>query len=488
MPTCMLNRSKELSRHAENKWVVLALLALAFFMVVLDVTIVNVALPSLARELHFSPNNLQWVITAYSLTFGGFLLLGGRAADLFGRRRIFMTSVSFFAIFSLLAGLAQSELWIIISRAAQGLSAAFMTPTALSIVLSEFKEGPERNKALGIWSAVAASGSAVGVLLGGVLTEYLGWRWNFFVNVPVGFLVVVAASYLLPHHLGEESKKPKIDVFGALFATAGLMSLVFGLSRVPVNGWGSPMVWGFLIASAVLLSIFIRDEARSDHPMLPLKMFKDRNVSGGNSIGLIIAAGMFATFFFMTLYVQTILGFSPIKAGVSFLIIPFIVAICAGIASQIVGRIGYKPLLIIGPILIATGLFVSSRIIEVSGNYWHNVAPGLIIFGIGMGLSFVPLTLAATSGVAHEFAGIVSGVLNTSQQVGGAVGLAVLSAVANSTTKHSLANGTSFAEARLDGFRIGFYVAVGFALAAMVVALLVLRNRVVRPSVAPRGG
>lgn len=475
-------REKTLSKHSQNKWIILALLALSFFMVILDVTVVNVALPSLARELHFSANNLQWVITAYSITFGGFLLLGGRTADLFGRRRIFMTSVFFFAVASLLGGLAQNELWLIIFRSMQGLAAAFMTPTALSIVLTEFKEGPERNKALGVWSAVAASGAAVGVLLGGVLTEYLGWRWNFFVNVPVGLLVIIAASYLLPHHIGEEKKKLKLDQFGALAATAGLMALVFALSRVPVNGWGSGMVLGFLGLSAVLLAIFLRDEAKSDHPMLPLKLFRDRNVVGGNSIGLIIASSMFAMFFFMTLYVQTILGYSPIKAGVSFLIVPFVIAICAAIATQLVGKIGYKPLLIVGPILLGIGLLINANIIEVGGDYWHNVAPGLIVAGMGMGLSFVPLTLAATSGVAHEFSGLVSGVLNTAQQIGGAIGLAVLSAVANSTTKNALLSGTAVPQARIDGFQTGFKVAVLFALAALIVAAVVLRNKKVKAS------
>ena len=458
------------------------MLALAFFMVMVDVTVVNIALPTIARELHFSANNLQWVITAYSITFGGFLLLGGRAADLFGRRRIFMTSVAFFAGASLLCGLAQSELWMIIARGIQGLAAAFMTPTALSIVLTEFKEGPERNKALGVWSAVAASGAAVGVLLGGVLTEYLGWRWNFFVNVPVGFLVVIAASYLLPHHLGESKKKIKLDQFGALTATGGLMSLVYALSRVPVSGWGSKSVLGFLALSALLLTIFLRDEAKSDHPMLPLRLFRDRNVAGGNLIALIIACSMFAMFFFMTLYVQTILGFSPIKAGVSFLIIPFIIAIFAGIATQLVARVGYKPLLIVGPFLLGIGLLINANMLEVGGDYWHNVAPGLIVAGMGMGLSFVPLTLAATSGVAHEFSGLVSGVLNTAQQIGGAIGLAVLSAVAATSTKHALATGSSAPQARIDGFQTGFQIAVFFAVAAMLVALFVLKNKRVRAS------
>lgn len=478
----VLNRSRQLSRHAENKWVVLALMALSFFMVVLDVSIVNVALPSLARELHFAANNLQWVITAYSIAFGGFLLLGGRTADLFGRRKIFMTAVAFFALASLACGLAQSELWLIIARGIQGLAAAFMTPTALSIVLTEFKEGKERNRALGVWSAVAASGAAVGVLTGGILTEYLGWRWNFFVNVPVGLMVIAAASYLLPHQLGEEKKKPKLDQFGALAATAGLMALVFGLSRAPVNGWGSSIVLASFAVSAILLALFIRDEAKSDHPMLPLALFRDRNVAGGDAIALIIAASMFSTFFFMTLYVQTILGFSPIKAGVSFLIVPFVIAICAGTASQLVGRIGHKPLLIIGPIFLSIGLFINSQIIHVGGNYWHNVAPGLIVSGIGMGLSFVPLTLAATSGVTHQFSGIVSGVLNTAQQIGGAIGLAVLSAVANSTTRHAISTGTALPQARINGFHHGFYVSVGFAITAMLVAVAILKNKKLKAS------
>lgn len=455
----------------------MALLALAFFMVVLDVTIVNVALPSLARELNFAANNLQWVITAYSITFGGFLLLGGRMADLFGRRKIFMWSVGFFAAASLLCGLAQSELWLIIARGIQGLAAAFMTPTALSIVLTEFREGKERNKALGVWSAVTASGAAVGVLLGGVLTEYLGWRWNFFVNLPVGALVVIAAARLLPRRIGEENKKVRLDSFGALSATGGLMALVYGLSRVPVNGWGSKSVLVFLGISLVLLAIFIRDEAKSEQPMLPLALFKSRNVSGGNSIALIISASMFAMFFFMTLYVQTILGFSPIKAGVSFLIVPFIIAIAAGTAAQLVSRIGYKPLLIVGPSLLSVGLFINSQIIEVGGDYWHNVAPGLIVAGIGMGLSFVPLTLAATSGVPHKYSGLVSGVLNTGQQIGGAIGLAVLSAVASSATNTAVAAGKSLPQARIEGFKSGFYIGVIFAVAAIVVAAVVLRNK-----------
>lgn len=466
---------KHIAKHSQNKWAVLALLAASFFMVVLDVSIVNVALPSLARDLHFSQNNLQWVITAYSIAFGGFLLLGGRIADVFGRKRIFMTAVACFAIASLICGFAQNEIWLIVSRFIQGLAAAFMTPTALSIVLTEFEEGPERNKALGVWSAVAASGAAVGVLLGGVLTEYLGWRWNFFVNVPVAAIILLIASQLLPKF--ERERVKEVDYLGALTATAGLMSLVYALSRVPIHGWSSKSFIGFLLLSVVLLGTFIRDEWRAHEPMLPIKLFKNRNIAGGNLIGMIIAASMFANFFFMTLYVQTILGYSPIKSGVSFLMIPFVIAICAGIASKLVGKIGYKPLLIFGPTMLAIGLFISAHILKYGGDYWHNVIPGLVVAAIGMGTSFVPLTLAATTGAPKQFAGVVSGVLNTGQQIGGAVGLAILSTVAASTTKMELTKGFDVPHARVEGFHTGFYYGAGFAILALVVAIFFLKNK-----------
>ncbi|HVX58610.1 MAG TPA: MFS transporter, partial [Candidatus Saccharimonadales bacterium] len=274
---------RELSKHSENKWVILALLAMAQFMVVVDVTIVNVALPSMARALHFTASNLQWIITAYTLTFGGFLLLGGRAADIYGRRKIFIGSVAFFALMSLLCGLAQSDTQVIIARAFQGLAGAIMSPAALSIVISEFNEGRERNTALGVWAGVAAGGSAVGLLLGGILTQYLDWRWNFFVNVPIGIGVAWAAVRLLPHHSGEENKKLKLDLPGAVLATGGLMSLVYGLSKAPADGWGSATVWEFIVASVVLLVGFVINERRTDQPMLPLSLFKIRNVSGGNA-------------------------------------------------------------------------------------------------------------------------------------------------------------------------------------------------------------
>lgn len=470
---------KQLSRHSDNKWVILALLALAQFMVVLDVSIVNVALPSMAQSLHFAANNLQWVITAYTLTFGGFLLLGGRAADIYGRRRIFIGAISAFAIMSLLCGLAQSETQIIIGRALQGLAAAIMSPAALSIVISEFDEGKERNAAFGIWAAVSAGGAAVGVLLGGVLTQYLNWRWNFFVNVPVGIGVVLASMRLLPHHIGEENKKLKLDLPGAILATSGLMSLVYGLSKAPNNGWDSGAVWSFIITGLVLLIGFLRNESRTQQPMLPLKLFKIRNVLGGNIAFLAIACTMFTMFFFMTLYIQQVLHFSPVKTGVSFLPVTFIVAILSGIVSKLVGKIGYKPPMVLGPLVLALGLFTIAHTMKVGGNYWHNVFPGLAIAACGMGLTFVSGTLAATSGVPKHFSGIASGVLNTAQQVGGAIGLGILSAVAYSTVRTEIAAGTPAIYAQVHGYQHGLAVGVFLALtAALVVAVLVKNHKV----------
>ncbi|HVO86184.1 MAG TPA: DHA2 family efflux MFS transporter permease subunit [Candidatus Binatia bacterium] len=475
---------RELSKHAENKWVILALMALAQFMVVLDVSIVNVALPSMAKDLHFAPSSLQWVVTAYALTFGGFLLLGGRAADLYGRRRIFIAAVSFFALMSLLCGLAATDTQVIIARAFQGLAGAFMSPAALSIVLTEFREGKERNTALGVWAAVAAGGAAFGVLLGGVLTQYLSWRWNFFVNVPVGIFVVLASMRLLPHHIGEENKKLKLDFPGAVLATTGLMALVYGLSEAPQRGWGSSRVIGFLIASAVLLVSFVINETRTDQPLLPLRLFKIRNVAGGNATALAIACTLFSMFFFMTLYVQTVLGYGPAKAGVSFLPVTLVIAITSGIVSNLVNKIGYKPFLVAGPIVLAIGLYTLSTTMKVGGNYWHNVFPGLALCAFGMGLSFISMTLAATSGVPRHFSGIASGILNTSQQVGGAIGLAILSAVFASTFKAQAAAGTALNYAKIDGYQAGLHVGVGLAIAAALVAALVVKNEKVKPDLA----
>lgn len=462
-----------------NKWILLALMATSFFMVVLDVSVVNVALPSIQKSLHFPTNDLQWVITAYSITFGGFLLLGGRTADVLGRRRLFISAVTLFALASLACGLSQSSTTLIFARGTQGLMAAFMTPTALSIVLTQFREGRERNLAMGVWAAVASSGAAVGVVLGGVLTEYLDWRWNFFINVPVALMVVIFSAILLPKSEYEEKsgRFRDLDHIGSALATGGLVSLVFGLSRAPIDGWGSKTVIISLSTSLILLLGFLFNEHHARDPLLPLNLFKIRNVSGGNLTALIIAASLFSLFYFLTLYVQTVLGYSPVRAGVSFLIIPFMIAIFSGITVQLVGRIGYKPTMIAGPLVLAIGLFVLSGI-RVLGTYFHDVLPGLMITGTGLGLTFVSLTLAATSGVPLHFSGLVSGILNTSQQVGGAIGLAVLSVFANTATNSALAAGKTPLAAKVAGYHSAFHISVAFALsAALVAAILVKNNR-----------
>jgi EmrB/QacA subfamily drug resistance transporter len=470
---------RALSRHSENKWVILTLLALAQFMVVLDVSIVNVALPSIARNLHFAANDLQWVVTAYTLTFGGFLLLGGRASDLLGRRNIFMGAVSVFALLSLLCGLSHSETQLIITRAAQGLAAAIMSPAALSIVLAEFTEGKERNTAMGVWGAVAAGGAAVGVLLGGFLTQYLGWRWNFFVNVPVGIAVVLASSRILPRHIGEERKKKiNLDLPGAVLATVGLMSLVYGLSKAPNLGWGAASVWEFIIVGIILLIGFVYNEGRAKEPLMPLEIFKIRNVTGGNLAFLVITCTMFSMFFFLTLYVQDVLGYTPVKTGLAFLPITFIIGITSAFVSNLVGKIGYKPPMVVGPAILAIGLFTLGQLIKVHGNYWHNVFPGLAISAFGMGLTFVSGTLAATAGVPKHFAGLASGILNTSQQVGGSIGLAVLSAVAYSTVRSDkAAHSASTAVAQVNGYKNALHVGAALALVAVIVVVVVVKNQ-----------
>ncbi|HEV2402748.1 MAG TPA: MFS transporter [Candidatus Saccharimonadales bacterium] len=467
-------------RKETNHWIILVLLALAQFMVVLDISIVNVMLPTVQRAFHLSQTNLQWVITAYTLAFGGFLLLGGRAADFFGRRRVFLVGVSMFALASLADGLSQSGGMLIGLRALQGLAGAFMSPAALSIVLVTYKEGHERNLALSVWGAVASGGAAVGVLLGGIITQYLGWRWNFFVNVPVGLFVVLGAWQLLTKHESEE-KQTSLDLPGAVLVTSGLMLLVYGLTKAPTDGWLSHRVLVYFAMSTMLLIGFIINEARTKKPLMPLSIFRIRNVSGANTIQLLIAASLFSVFFFTTLYVQNILGYSPVRTGFSFLPIPFAVALSATNAPRLMKRIGFKPLLIIGPFIAGIGLFLLAHL-SVHSNYATHILPGFIVMGLGLGLTFVSVLVAATSGVAGHLSGLASGLVNTAQQVGGSLGLAVLSAIASSSTTHYLHHAhpitrlTAIA-ATVHGFRAGFYTAIGFGLGAAVLALLVIKNR-----------
>lgn len=461
-------------KQAINKTRVLVLLAVAQFIVVLDSSIVNIALPAINRDLGFSPENLQWIVTAYTLTFGGFLLLGGRAADLFGRRRLFMIGLIAFTAASFLAGLSQNSGMLIAFRALQGLAAAFMSPAALSIVISTFKEGSERNKALGVWGGVAAGGAAAGLLLGGVLTEYLDWRWNFFVNVPVGIILALLVPRFIPNSKADVDHK-HLDLLGASLATSGLMLLVYGLTKAPDYGWTSDRSLLMLGGSIVLLALFILNEHKSKHPLMPLHIFKIRNLSGANLMQLPVTAGMMATFFFLSLYTQQILNYSPVKSGLAFLPLALIIGITSANVSRLIGKIGYKTPMVVGPLLITIGLMLFSRL-TVDGSYLTDVLPAIVVTALGLGACFVSITIAATSGVPKHESGLASGLLNTTQQIGGALGLAIISGIFASTVKDSLMQGSDEAAAQVAGFHEAFIVAAIFTTIASVIAAVVIRH------------
>lgn len=463
-----------------SHWLILILLALAQFMVVLDVSIVNVALPTIQRVFGMSISNLQWIVTAYTLTFGGFLLLGGRAADLFGRRRVFLIGIFMFTIASLISGLTQSGTEIIIMRGLQGLAGAFMSPAALSIVLVTYREGHERNVALSVWGAVASGGAAVGVLLGGILTQYLTWRWIFFINVPVGIFVIITALRILDKHETTVDHS-NLDLPGAILATGGLMTLVYALVKAPTNGWMSTSTLTLFAVALVALVGFVYNESIAKHPLVPLKIFKIRNLSGANALQLFMSAGMFSVFFFTTLYLQEVLHYTPVRTGLSFLIVPFVIGFTATNVPRIIQRVGYRPILIVAPLIVSSGLFWLSHI-PVNGTFWGNVAPAMILFGIGMGATFVSITIAATSGVPRHEAGLASGILNTSQQIGGALGLAVLAGISTSTAKnyitslHAIPNRQDIAVATVHGFHMGYLVASTFGIVASLIAVFVIKQ------------
>lgn len=457
------------------QWGLLAVLALAQFMVVLDVSIVNVALPAIQQSLNFSNGDLAWIVTAYTLAFGGFLLLGGRASDLYGRRKMFLLGITGFTLASLIAGAAQNDMMMIAARALQGLSAAFMSPAALSIVLTTFREGKDRNTALGVWSAVAAGGAAVGVLLGGILTQYLSWRWNFYVNLPVGIFVILAALKTLPAHTKEE-KDNSLDLPGAVLVTGGLMSLVYTIEQAPEWGWTTASTLGMFGLSALLLAGFIVNEMRAKHPLMPLSIFRIRNVSAANLVQLPITAALFSMFFFLSLYIQGIMGYSPVLTGLSFLPVTIIIAITATLTSKLVSRVGFKPILMVASSLMAIGLLLLSGI-DVAGNYWGDIFPGLALIALGAGMSFVALTLAATSGVPGHESGLASGLLNTAQQIGGALGLAILAGIAATKTETMLHSGADVAQATVGGFQNALAVGGAFGLGALVLAILLIKNQ-----------
>jgi EmrB/QacA subfamily drug resistance transporter len=462
-----------------RKWLALALLSAVQFMVVLDIAIVNVALPSIKDDLGFSQENLQWVISAYALVFGGFLLLGGRAADVIGRRRIFLVGLVVFTVASLLAGLAWSEGALIAARSLQGLGAAIISPAALSILSTTFAEGRERNIALGVWGAVGGFGAAAGVLLGGILTDLLSWQWIFFVNVPVGTLAFALTPILLAE--SRDASVNAFDVPGAALVTGGLSSLVYAITQGGERGWLSGHTLGFFAAAVALLAGFVAWERRHPEPLMRFGIFQIRTVSGANVAGFIMGTAMFAMFLMLTLYMQQVLGYSPLKTGLAYLAVAGTAIIWSGVAAQLVTRLGVKPVLVVGMITLTAGLVYFTRV-SVDGSYLGDLLPGFLLIAVGIGFSFVPISIAALAGVQPAEAGLASGLINTSQQVGGALGIAALSTIATSHTNSALKAGTALPHALVNGFTAAFVAGAVVAAAGILVALTLIRRDELAPA------
>jgi EmrB/QacA subfamily drug resistance transporter len=456
-----------------NRWKALAIVCAAFFMTVLDVSIVNVALPSIGRSLHFSETDLQWVITAYAITFGGFLLLGGRSADLLGRRRMFYVGVTVFTVASFLCGLAWSEGVLIGARALQGFGAAIISPAALSIITTSFDEGAERNKALGIWGAIGGSGAAVGVLAGGLLTKYLGWEWIFFVNVPVG----AAALLLAPRFVRESrSDRPHTpDIAGAVTITAGLALLVYGVSEAPTDGWTSGSTVARLAVAVVLLLAFLVVETRATDPLMPFRIFKVRTVAGANVAGVLLGGVVFANFFLLTLYVQQVLHWSALKTGLTFIATAGTAILWAGLAQALVTKVSAKAVMATGFVATIAGLVWYTQI-PVHASYASDLLPGYLLIGFALPFTFIPVSIAALAGVEQHEAGLASGLINTAQQVGGAIGVAVTSSVLLTHSNHLVKQGRQFPSAFTSGAQWAFWVAVGIAVAALLATLVFIRD------------
>jgi EmrB/QacA subfamily drug resistance transporter len=463
--------------QSRAKGLALALLAMTQFVIVLDASIVNVALPSIGRALDFSQDNLSWVVNAYTLTFGGFLLLGGRLADLLGRRRLFMAGLVLFSASSLLGGLAQSDVWLIAARAAQGLGAALISPAALSLVTTMFSEGAERNKALGVWGAVAGSGGAAGVLLGGMLTQWAGWEWVLFVNVPIGLAAVALAPRLLPESRDDVGHR-NFDVTGAILVTGGLALLVYTLVDAEQAGWTSTQTLGLGAVSLVVLAAFVAWESRTRHPLVPFDIFRLQTLRGADIVGLLIGMSLFSMFFFISLYLQQVLGYDALKAGFAYLPLALTIIVSAGVASQLVTRVGFKPTLIGGMLLIAAGLLWFAQVSAPGGSYVGDVLFPSLLAAMGLGFAFVPVTIAAVTGTRPDEAGLASGLINTAQQVGGALGLAILSSIANSRTTSAFDSGVrERAVALTEGFQTAFLVGAGFAILGAVLAAVLISSR-----------
>jgi EmrB/QacA subfamily drug resistance transporter len=468
-----------MSGSDSRKWIALVLLCATQFLVVLDVAIVNVALPSIQTALDFTQENLQWVVSAYTLTFGGLLLLGGRAADLLGRRRVFLVGLAVFSLASLACGLSQSDTFLIAARTVQGVGAAIISPAALSILVTTFREGAERNKALGIWGAIAGIGGAAGVLLGGILTDALGWEWIFFVNVPVGALVIL----LVPRFIEEsrvEGISRNFDVTGAVTVTAGLALLVYALVHTDTAGWSSGETIGLLAASAALIGAFVATEVRASAPLMPLGIFRLKALTGANIVGLLLGAAIFSMFFFLSLYMQQVLGYSALKSGFAYLLVALTIIVAAAVSQALVTRFGVKLILATGMALLTLGLLYFTQI-DVHGAYLTDLVPGFLLAGVGLGFAFVPVSIAALQGVQSHEAGVASGLINTSQQIGGALGIAILSTIATTHTESVVrgAGGAAGAMPRAltEGFQYAFAVGAGMTLLGLIATLVLLDRK-----------
>jgi EmrB/QacA subfamily drug resistance transporter len=460
-----------------RRWLILAVVGAAFFMTILDVAIVNVAIPSIETDLEIGRSTVQWVLTAYAITFGGFLLLGGRMADLLGRRRIFVGGLILFTLASLACGLsktAESSEILIAARAIQGLGAAIISPAALSIVTTTFAEGAERNKALGIWGALGGSGAAAGVLFGGILVKYLGWDWIFFVNVPVGILVLVMTYRIVPESHADVAER-RFDAAGAIAVTAGLAMLVYAISKAPDVGWATARTILFLIGSVLLLASFVVIELRERAPLMPFSIFRIRSLTAANVVGFLMGMVIFANFFVLTLYVQQVLGWSALKTGVTFLATAGTTVLWAGVSQALATRFGPRPIMTAGLLILAVALYWYTRI-PVDGHYWPDLLPAYLVFAAGMAFTFIPVSIAAFAGVAPHQAGLASGLLNTSQQIGGAIGVAVATTIFTTQGKSLLKSGHTPPEAFTSGYQHAFWALMAIALAGALAAFVLLRG------------
>jgi EmrB/QacA subfamily drug resistance transporter len=465
-----------------NRWRAFALLAVALFMTVIDLTIVNVSLPTIGRDLHFSETNLQWVVTAYALTFGGFLLLGGRAADLLGRRRVLMVGLGLFSAASLAAALATDAGFMVGARAVQGIGAAIMLPAALSIVMNMFQEGAERNKALGIWGGLGAGGATVGVIAGGLLTRYAGWQYIFYINVPIGVVALLLASRIVPESRLDTARR-KFDAAGALAGTGGLVLLVDAIAQAPQYGWGATRTIGVLAAAAVLFTAFLLIERRVTDPILPLSIFRLRTLAGANVAGLLLGGSFFGFIFVGTLYMQQVLHYSALQTGLAWLAGSLASVALAGISQALVTRAGTKIVMAVGMTMIGAGSIWATQV-PVHGHFLANLAGPMVVAGAGTAFAFIPISIAALAGVMEHQAGLASGLLNTSQQLGGAIGIAIASSVAAGHTQTLLHAGDAAPAALTGGFHQALWVLGGIGLLAVPAIFALVRHETASTAVA----